>query len=159
MSGAPSKAGSVAGAGSVKGSARGSSKGRSKRGSEDGSGSEEDSYVEEDEEQEAEKDWDAMRQPESWLLDNGHFADVTVSCGPRSWKLHKAILARESTVWREKFLDPLETEDPIVDYDDDDFEEAIRYGEYVRVRFPFSRFAVESELLIARSRENCRKAS
>ena len=122
MSGAPSKAGSVAGAGSVKGSARGSSKGRSKRGSEDGSGSEEDSYVEEDEEQEAEKDWDAMRQPESWLLDNGHFADVTVSCGPRSWKLHKAILARESTVWREKFLDPLETEDPIVDYDDDDFE-------------------------------------
>ena len=65
--------------------------------------------MEEDEEQEAEKDWDAMRQPESWLLDNGHFADVTVSCGPRSWKLHKAILARESTVWREKFLDPLET--------------------------------------------------
>ena len=39
-----------------------------------------------------------------------------------------------------------------IELEDDDFEEAIRYGEYVRVRFPFSRFAVESELLIARSR-------
>lgn len=38
------------------------------------------------------------------------------------------------------------------EFRDDDFEEAIRYGEYVRVRFPFSRFAVESELIIARSR-------
>jgi len=38
------------------------------------------------------------------------------------------------------------------EFRDDDFEEAIRYAEFVRVRFPFSRYAVEAELVIARSR-------
>ena len=83
--------------------------------------SSDDEYFE-DEEQEAEKDWSSMRQPERWLLDAGHFSDVTVSCGPRSYKLHKAILARESTFFRDRFLDPNEDQDPVLDYDDDDFE-------------------------------------
>ncbi len=38
------------------------------------------------------------------------------------------------------------------EFRDDDYEEAIRYAEFVRVRFPFSRYAVEAELVIARSR-------
>jgi hypothetical protein len=106
--------------GSGNGSGKGSGKNEGKKVESD-SGSEESEYIE-DEEEEAEKDWESMRQPESWLLDHGHFSDVTVSCGPRSYKLHKAILARESTVFREKFLDPDEEEDPVVEYDDEDFE-------------------------------------
>ena len=105
--------------GSVKGSHKGSHKGLQKE--EDGSASSEDDYVE-DEEVEAEKDWPSMREPESWLLGNGHFSDVTVSCGPRTYKLHKAILARESTFFREKFLDPDDNEDPVMEFDDEDFE-------------------------------------
>ncbi len=34
---------------------------------------------------------------------------------------------------------------------DKDYDEAIQYADFVRIRFPFSRFAVESELLIARA--------
>ena len=34
---------------------------------------------------------------------------------------------------------------------DKDFDEAIQYADFVRIRFPFSRFAVEAELLIARA--------
>eukprot|EP00802_Teleaulax_amphioxeia_P007487 Tamp_07493.p1 GENE.Tamp_07493~~Tamp_07493.p1 ORF type:complete len:636 (-),score=154.54 Tamp_07493:192-2099(-) len=83
--------------------------------------SSDDDYVE-DEEQEAEKDWPSMHQPEGWLLETGHFSDVTVSCGPRTYKLHKAVLARESIFFRDKFLDPNEDEDPVLDYDDEDFE-------------------------------------
>ena len=71
--------------------------------------SSDDDYVE-DEEQEAEKDWPSMHQPEGWLLETGHFSDVTVSCGPRTYKLHKAVLARESIFFRDKFLDPNEDE-------------------------------------------------
>jgi hypothetical protein len=108
---------------SKSGSTKGSRKGQDvELGSErDGTSSSDGDYVEDDEE-EAERDWTSMREPESWLLDNGHFSDVTISCGPRSYRLHKAILARESTVLREKFLDPHETEDPVLDYDDEDFE-------------------------------------
>lgn len=32
-----------------------------------------------------------------------------------------------------------------------DWEEAVRYADFVRIRFPFSRFAVEAELLVARA--------
>lgn len=38
-----------------------------------------------------------------------------------------------------------------VEFGDRDYEEAIRYADYVRIRFPFSRYAVEAELLVARS--------
>ena len=38
-----------------------------------------------------------------------------------------------------------------VEFNDRDWEEAIAYADFVRIRFPFSRYAVESELLIARS--------
>jgi outer membrane protein assembly factor BamD len=34
---------------------------------------------------------------------------------------------------------------------DKDFDEAIQYADFVRIRFPFSRYAVEAELLIARA--------
>jgi outer membrane assembly lipoprotein YfiO len=34
---------------------------------------------------------------------------------------------------------------------DKDYDEAIQYADFVRIRFPFSRFAVEAELLIARA--------
>ncbi len=34
---------------------------------------------------------------------------------------------------------------------DKDYEEAIQYADFVRIRFPFSRYAVEAELLIARA--------
>ncbi len=37
------------------------------------------------------------------------------------------------------------------EFEDKDFEEAIQYADFVRIRFPFSRYAVEAELLIARA--------
>lgn len=37
------------------------------------------------------------------------------------------------------------------EFKDRDWEEAILYADFVRIRFPFSRYAVESELLIARA--------
>ena len=39
----------------------------------------------------------------------------------------------------------------IGEFEDRDWEEAISYADFVRIRFPFSRFAVEAELLVARS--------
>ena len=36
------------------------------------------------------------------------------------------------------------------EFSDEDWEEAIQYADFVRIRFPFSRYAVEAELLIAR---------
>lgn len=37
------------------------------------------------------------------------------------------------------------------EFSDNDHDEAIQYADFVRIRFPFSRYAVESELLIARA--------
>ncbi len=37
------------------------------------------------------------------------------------------------------------------EFEDRDWEEAISYADFVRIRFPFSRFSVEAELLVARS--------
>jgi len=37
------------------------------------------------------------------------------------------------------------------EFSDEDWDEAIQYADFVRIRFPFSRFAVEAELLIARA--------
>jgi len=37
------------------------------------------------------------------------------------------------------------------EFTDKDWEEAIQYADFVRIRFPFSRYSVESELLIARA--------
>jgi outer membrane assembly lipoprotein YfiO len=37
------------------------------------------------------------------------------------------------------------------EFADEDWDEAIQYADFVRIRFPFSRYAVEAELLIARS--------
>lgn len=39
----------------------------------------------------------------------------------------------------------------IGEFTDKDYEEAVQYADFVRIRFPFSRFAVEAELLIARA--------
>jgi len=39
----------------------------------------------------------------------------------------------------------------VAEFNDKDWEEAIAYADFVRIRFPFSRYAVESELLIARA--------
>lgn len=39
----------------------------------------------------------------------------------------------------------------IGEFADEDWDEAIQYADFVRIRFPFSRYAVESELLIARA--------
>jgi outer membrane protein assembly factor BamD len=39
----------------------------------------------------------------------------------------------------------------IGEFEDRDYEEAISYADFVRIRFPFSRYAVEAELLIARA--------
>jgi len=39
----------------------------------------------------------------------------------------------------------------IGEFTDKDYEEAIQYADFVRIRFPFSRYAVEAELLIARA--------
>jgi outer membrane assembly lipoprotein YfiO len=39
----------------------------------------------------------------------------------------------------------------VAEFSDKDWEEAIAYADFVRIRFPFSRYAVESELLIARA--------
>lgn len=39
----------------------------------------------------------------------------------------------------------------VAEFADRDWEEAVSYADFVRIRFPFSRFAVESELLIARA--------
>lgn len=39
----------------------------------------------------------------------------------------------------------------IGEFSDEDWEEAIQYADFVRIRFPFSRYAVEAELLIARA--------
>ncbi len=39
----------------------------------------------------------------------------------------------------------------VAEFKDKDWEEAIAYADFVRIRFPFSRYAVESELLIARA--------
>lgn len=37
------------------------------------------------------------------------------------------------------------------EFTDRDYEEAVQYADFVRIRFPFSRYAVEAELLIARA--------
>jgi outer membrane assembly lipoprotein YfiO len=37
------------------------------------------------------------------------------------------------------------------EFQDKDWDEAIQYADFVRIRFPFSRYAVEAELLIARA--------
>jgi outer membrane assembly lipoprotein YfiO len=37
------------------------------------------------------------------------------------------------------------------EFSDEDWEEAVQYADFVRIRFPFSRYAVEAELLIARA--------
>lgn len=37
------------------------------------------------------------------------------------------------------------------EFADKDYDEAIQYADFVRIRFPFSRYAVEAELLIARA--------
>ena len=37
------------------------------------------------------------------------------------------------------------------EFGDHDWEESITYADFVRIRFPFSRYAVEAELLIARA--------
>lgn len=37
------------------------------------------------------------------------------------------------------------------EFADKDYDEAVQYADFVRIRFPFSRYAVEAELLIARS--------
>ncbi|MCX4242164.1 outer membrane protein assembly factor BamD [Paraliomyxa miuraensis] len=37
------------------------------------------------------------------------------------------------------------------EFSDEDWDETIQYADFVRIRFPFSRFAVEAELLIARA--------
>lgn len=37
------------------------------------------------------------------LLESGNFADVTVTCGDKSWKVHKIILCSRSK-WFEKAL-------------------------------------------------------
>src|SRR5690606_12810402 len=39
----------------------------------------------------------------------------------------------------------------VAEFSDRDWEEAVAYADFVRIRFPFSRYAVEAELLIARS--------
>ncbi|MCA9657354.1 MAG: outer membrane protein assembly factor BamD, partial [Myxococcales bacterium] len=39
----------------------------------------------------------------------------------------------------------------IGEFEDRDWEEAISYADFVRIRFPFSRYAVEAELLVARA--------
>lgn len=39
----------------------------------------------------------------------------------------------------------------VAEFNDRDWEEAIAYADFVRIRFPFSRYAVEAELLIARA--------
>lgn len=39
----------------------------------------------------------------------------------------------------------------IGEFSDKDYDEAIQYADFVRIRFPFSRYAVEAELLIARA--------
>ncbi|KIG18066.1 putative component of the lipoprotein assembly complex [Enhygromyxa salina] len=39
----------------------------------------------------------------------------------------------------------------VAEFGDKDWEEAIAYADFVRIRFPFSRYAVEAELLIARA--------
>jgi outer membrane protein assembly factor BamD len=43
------------------------------------------------------------------------------------------------------------------EFDDKDWEEAIAYADFVRIRFPFSRYAVEAELLIARAQFELRE--
>src|SRR5690606_32381232 len=37
------------------------------------------------------------------------------------------------------------------EFADKDWEEAVTYADFVRIRFPFSRYAVEAELLVARA--------
>lgn len=37
------------------------------------------------------------------------------------------------------------------EFSDEDWDESIQYADFVRIRFPFSRYAVEAELLIARA--------
>src|SRR5690606_22692238 len=37
------------------------------------------------------------------------------------------------------------------EFEDKDWDEAIQYADFVRIRFPFSRYAVDAELLIARA--------
>lgn len=39
----------------------------------------------------------------------------------------------------------------VAEFNDKDWDEAIAYADFVRIRFPFSRYAVEAELLIARA--------
>jgi outer membrane protein assembly factor BamD len=43
------------------------------------------------------------------------------------------------------------------EFEDKDWEETIAYADFVRIRFPFSRYAVEAELLIARAQFELRE--
>ncbi|EKX49940.1 hypothetical protein GUITHDRAFT_135627 [Guillardia theta CCMP2712] len=78
---------------------------------------------EEEEEEEGEESLLEMRKPEAWMLEHGHFSDVTVTCQNQSYHLHKFVLCRESLRFQEMLMDPASENDRIqVDYDDDDFE-------------------------------------
>lgn len=44
-----------------------------------------------------------LRASDLKLLESGNFSDVTVTCGNKTWKLHKNILCSRS-MWFEKAL-------------------------------------------------------
>lgn len=45
----------------------------------------------------------AYRAADLGLFESGHFSDIVVICGPRSWDLHKNVLYARS-VWFEKAI-------------------------------------------------------
>lgn len=45
----------------------------------------------------------AYRAADLRLFETSHFSDVLVTCGPRSWNLHRNILCTRS-VWFEKAI-------------------------------------------------------
>ncbi|KAK7713702.1 hypothetical protein SLS63_012017 [Diaporthe eres] len=57
------------------------------------------------------------------LLESGYFADVTVVCGAKSWKLHKLILCSRNKFFYQALTgDHQEAADRVVKFDDDEPE-------------------------------------
>jgi outer membrane protein assembly factor BamD len=85
-----------------------------------------------------------MPRPRTWRL-VWTFAAATAATAAIACKTGPDLSSDYGQTARENY------ELAIGEFEDRDWDEAIAFADFVRIRFPFSRYAVEAELLVARS--------